>query len=71
LAAADAGLEEHRVMLLSDYLSREHEPQTGGRVVYKSIGSVEQDLALAGAVFKTAEQTGAGQQIDPVEAPRM
>jgi ornithine cyclodeaminase/alanine dehydrogenase-like protein (mu-crystallin family) len=70
LAAAEAGLEEHSVILLSDYLSREPKPPTG-RVVYKSIGSVEQDLALAGAVFKAAEQTGAGQHIDPVEAPRM
>lgn len=69
LAARAAGLDDRRVTMLADYLAgRVH--AGGGRVVYKSIGSVEQDLALAGAAWQAAERRGAGETIDPIEQPR-
>jgi alanine dehydrogenase len=69
LAAAEAGLDRERVLLLADHLAGSG-PPAATPVVYKSIGSVEQDLALAGAVLREAERRGAGQRIDPIVAPR-
>ena len=70
LAAADAGLSEERVMLLSVFLSEAAAP-AAPPIVYKSIGSVEQDLALAHALWKAAEQRAVGQHVDPVEMLRV
>jgi alanine dehydrogenase len=70
LAAADAGFDQSRVVLLADYLSRERKP-VQGRAVYKSIGSVEQDLSLASAVWAEAERRGAGQRVDAIEVARL
>lgn len=67
LAARDAGLDDSRVQLLSDHLAGPPGAPTGGLVVYKSIGSVEQDLALAAAVWRAAEEQDRGQVIEPIE----
>jgi ornithine cyclodeaminase len=70
LAAVESGLDPNRAVLLSDFLS---DPAADARppVVYKSIGSVEQDLALATAVFAEAQRRGVGDRVDPVEVPRL
>lgn len=70
LAADAAGLDRDNVLLLSEYLSREV-PDAQAPLVYKSIGSVEQDLALAGAVWAEAERRGVGQRIEAIEAPSL
>jgi ornithine cyclodeaminase/alanine dehydrogenase len=69
IAARAAGLDETRLQLLSEHLAASRKPEglTEGLVVYKSIGSVEQDLALATAVWRAAEEQDRGQVIDPIE----
>jgi len=67
LAARDAGLEDARVQLLSEHLAAAGNGTAEGLVVYKSIGSVEQDLALAAAVWRAAEEQGRGEVIEPIE----
>ncbi len=69
LAAAEAGLDPGRVVLLADWLAG-RVAAAGEPVVYKSIGSVEQDLALAAAVWREAERRGAGEELAAVEAAR-
>jgi ornithine cyclodeaminase/alanine dehydrogenase-like protein (mu-crystallin family) len=69
LAASQAGLHESKVALLADYLA-DSDRAIDGRVVYKSIGSVEQDLSLAAAVWEQAERRGIGDAIEPIEQPR-
>ena len=65
LAAAD-GLDATRVRTLGAYLS-EPLPARSGLTVYKSIGSVEQDLAIAAAVWRRACELGVGEEIAPIE----
>lgn len=69
LAAEGVGLDHARVTLLADFLLQ---PADGGAtpVVYKSIGSVEQDLALAVETWREAERREIGETIDPIERPR-
>jgi ornithine cyclodeaminase/alanine dehydrogenase-like protein (mu-crystallin family) len=67
LAAAAAGLDESRVVTLATYLG-EASRSTAQPVIYKSIGSVEQDLALATALFREAERRDVGDRIPAVEA---
>jgi len=70
LAALEAGLEERRVVTLAAFLRSEHrgaEPP----LVYKSIGSVEQDLALACEVLDEALRRGAGERVAPILAARL
>jgi alanine dehydrogenase len=69
LAAAQVGLDESKVTPLAHYLA-ESDRVVDSRVVYKSIGSVEQDLSLAAAVWQEAERRGAGDAIEPIEQPR-
>jgi ornithine cyclodeaminase/alanine dehydrogenase-like protein (mu-crystallin family) len=40
------------------------------RTLYKSIGSVEQDLGLAALVHRRCEELGLGELIDPIELTR-
>jgi ornithine cyclodeaminase/alanine dehydrogenase-like protein (mu-crystallin family) len=68
LAAAEAGLDRSRVVSLADWLAG-RTPRTEP-VVYKSIGSVEQDLALAHALFREADRRGIGTDVDPIESLR-
>ena len=65
LAAVD-GLDATRVCTLGAYLS---EPllARSGRTVYKSIGSVEQDLSIAAAVWRRACALGLGEEIAAIE----
>lgn len=67
LAARDAGLDDARVQLLSEHLAGSHRASAEDLVVYKSIGSVEQDLALAAAVWRAAEEQDRGEVIEPIE----
>jgi ornithine cyclodeaminase len=69
IAAREAGLDDERVVLLASYVSQGAAGRDG-RVVYKSIGSVEQDLSLAAAVWREAQRRGAGEPVEAIEAPR-
>jgi ornithine cyclodeaminase/alanine dehydrogenase-like protein (mu-crystallin family) len=69
LAAEAAGLDPARITLLADFLGHASSPGETP-VVYKSIGSVEQDLALAAATWQEAERQGLGEPIDSIEQPR-
>jgi alanine dehydrogenase len=69
IAAQQAGLDRARTVLLADFLVRAPEPHRTP-VVYKSIGSVEQDLSLAVATWREAERLGIGEEIEPIEQPR-
>jgi ornithine cyclodeaminase/alanine dehydrogenase-like protein (mu-crystallin family) len=70
LAARELGLDPKRTMLLADYLPAAP-PSDRTPVVYKSIGSVEQDLALAAAIWSAAERDDIGERIDAIESPRL
>jgi ornithine cyclodeaminase/alanine dehydrogenase-like protein (mu-crystallin family) len=69
LAAQSVGLDPARTTRLADFLGQ---PVSPGEtpVVYKSIGSVEQDLSLAAATWKEAERQGLGEPVDSIEQPR-
>ncbi len=69
LIAARAASADLGVVLLADFLS-DTVPPSGELAVYKSIGSVEQDLALAAAVWRRAVALGAGQEMAPIESVR-
>lgn len=69
IAAGELGLDQRRVVLLADFLARGLDTDSSS-VVYKSIGSIEQDLALAVATWKEAERCGIGEIIEPLEQPR-
>jgi len=65
IAARKLGLDPTRVLALASFLDGSepvHFP-----AVYKSIGSVEQDLSLAYAAWQAAEAADVGQVIDPIE----
>jgi ornithine cyclodeaminase/alanine dehydrogenase-like protein (mu-crystallin family) len=73
LAARAAGtLERLEVVELWRQLAAPEGRGRGGpRTLYKSIGSVEQDLALAAHVHARCVEEGLGQAIDPVELGRV
>ena len=54
---------------LADFLEQTPQPHRTP-VIYKSIGSVEQDLSLAVATWQEAERQGIGEVIEPIERPR-
>ena len=62
-------LDESRLLILARFLSQAPERATG-LTVYKSIGSIEQDLVLATSVWRQAERSGTGETIDPIEATK-
>ncbi len=66
LAAEAIGLDAGRVVRLADFLV---DGPVGGDpvVVYKSIGSVEQDLALAADLWRRADRDGAGEMIEAIQ----
>jgi alanine dehydrogenase len=78
-AARDAGemveaAEEHdwdpqRALLLGNWLDRPAE-SGDGPLLFKSIGSVEQDLALALALLEAAAEQGRGRVVDPIASAR-
>lgn len=69
-AVEEFGFDVKRAVLLGDELARRAEPHDGP-VVFKSIGSVEQDLVLAHHLVEAARPLGRGRQIDPVASLRI
>jgi ornithine cyclodeaminase/alanine dehydrogenase-like protein (mu-crystallin family) len=67
IAAAAAGLRRDKVQLLGQFLSTATpSPVTGGRTLYKSIGSPEQDLVLAHVILEAARGDGFGHSMEPL-----
>jgi ornithine cyclodeaminase/alanine dehydrogenase-like protein (mu-crystallin family) len=70
IAAAQAGLlDERRVVPLAAFLAEPVRPEHG-YVLYKSVGSVEQDLAVAAYAVDRARALGLGEEIAEVESLR-
>jgi ornithine cyclodeaminase/alanine dehydrogenase-like protein (mu-crystallin family) len=69
LAAAAIGLDRARVVRLADFLG-DQKLSADQTVVYKSIGSVEQDLALATDLWRRAERGGRGEVIAAIQDRR-
>lgn len=71
-ASADHGWRADRAVLLGDYLSQPAAvPAADGPVLFKSIGSVEQDLVLAHQLLASAATLGRGRITDPVGSLRI
>lgn len=68
LAAIEDGWDPHTSIMLGDYLSA---PQPAERTLFKSIGSVEQDLVLALQLLESAQERGIGQVVDPIGSLRL
>ncbi len=66
--AIGLGWDPGTAVLLGHDLDRE--PGGAGRTVFKSIGSVEQDLVLALHLVRAARAAGMGRSIDPVASLR-
>lgn len=54
------GFDPDGALLLKDWLESPYEPTGGGPLVFKSIGTVEQDLALAHRLLVAAREQGLG-----------
>ncbi|MGW4822798.1 hypothetical protein ACWEP4_28340 [Streptomyces sp. NPDC004227] len=67
LAAAGCGLDRSRISLLGDMPGRVWDRGTG-QTIYKSIGSPEQDIALAHAVVEAARAHDLGTPIEPLSS---
>jgi ornithine cyclodeaminase/alanine dehydrogenase-like protein (mu-crystallin family) len=67
--AKELGWDDSAAVLLGAYL--EAAPQDGGMTVFKSIGSVEQDLVLALHLVRAAREKGAGRAIPSVASLRV
>jgi alanine dehydrogenase len=70
LEAVAAGWEPSSARLLGDYLGTPS-GVAAGRTVFKSIGSVEQDLVLAHHLLRAAEEQDRGTLVDPVGSLRL
>jgi ornithine cyclodeaminase/alanine dehydrogenase-like protein (mu-crystallin family) len=70
IEAVASGWDASRVQLLGDYLGTSAGDRSG-RTVFKSIGSVEQDLVLAHHLLRAAEEQGRGTVVDPVGSLRI
>lgn len=75
-AVRDHGWDTAGALLLGEYLAgavTEATEATGpdGPTVFKSIGSVEQDLVLAHHIVEEARRTGRGRTVDPVGSLRV
>ncbi|HET6509024.1 MAG TPA: hypothetical protein VFG42_19680 [Baekduia sp.] len=69
LDAREHGLDHERVVLLSEYLSEPVDERP--RTVYKSIGSVEQDLSIAYAALVASDGDSIGADIAEIESARV
>lgn len=69
IEAVDQGWDPRSATLLSDYLAES--PVPAGRTVFKSIGSVEQDLVLAHHLWRAAVDHGLGVVADPIGSLRV
>jgi ornithine cyclodeaminase/alanine dehydrogenase-like protein (mu-crystallin family) len=68
-AAETHGWDPSSAILLGSWLDRPFE-RGEAPVVFKSIGSVEQDFALALALLEAAESEGRGRTVEPVASLR-
>jgi len=68
--AVDQGWDPGSVQLLGDYLAGPAGDRSG-RTLFKSIGSVEQDLVLAYHLLRAAEEQGRGTVVDPIGSLRL
>jgi len=68
-AAERHGWDPHNAVLLGSWLDRPAQPGDGP-LLFKSIGSVEQDLALALALLEAAAQQGRGRVVAPIASAR-
>ena len=66
LAAAELGMEGVPIVELGTYLCDSGAPRVP-TTVYKSIGSVEQDLAIAHLALTVATRLGLGERVEPIE----
>lgn len=70
IEAVGAGWDASSVRLLGDYLAMPA-GAASGRTVFKSIGSVEQDLVLAHHLLRAAEEQDRGTLVDPIGSLRL
>jgi alanine dehydrogenase len=70
IEAVAQGWDASSVQLLGDYLGTTP-GATAGRTVFKSIGSVEQDLVLAHHLLEAAAEQDRGTLVDPVGSLRL
>jgi alanine dehydrogenase len=70
IEGVESGWDPKGAVLLGDYLAREPEP-VEGCTVFKSIGSVEQDLVLAYHLIGEAERASRGVVVDDVASLRL
>lgn len=68
-AAEQHGWDPRHAVLLGNWLDRPAEPGDGP-LLFKSIGSVEQDLALALALLDAAAEQGRGRLVEPIASAR-
>jgi len=71
IEATAAGWDPTTAVLLGDYLRRVPIAPDQGRTLFKSIGSVEQDLVLAYHLLQEAERLGRGTTMDDVASLRI
>jgi alanine dehydrogenase len=68
-AAEQHGWDPEQAVLLGNWL--DSPPSAGnGPLLFKSIGSVEQDLALALALLQAADEQGRGRVVEPIASAR-
>jgi alanine dehydrogenase len=68
--AIEQGWSPDSALLLGDYLD-DVPPPSDARTLFKSIGSVEQDLVLALRLLEAAEREGRGTVVDPIGSLRL
>lgn len=66
--AVNDGWDPASARTLAEYL---RQPGQAGRVIFKSIGSVEQDLVLAAHLLRAAEERDLGELVDPIGSLRV
>lgn len=69
-AREDFGWDSGVATLLGNWLGAERSPNRAGPILFKSIGSVEQDLVLALELLRTAEEQDLGQVVEPIGSLR-
>lgn len=69
-AVSNFGWDPHSAVLLGKWLATGAPITPRGPLLFKSIGSVEQDLVLALALLRAAEHRGVGEVVEPVGSLR-
>lgn len=65
------GWSPEGALMLGEWLERPAEPSSNGPILFKSIGSVEQDLVLARHLLAAAEERQLGREVTEVGTLRM